>query len=67
VSGETAPVRRVQLRDGGLIEVRLIDDTIVIGRVGGWSERLSRSEAWELAEAIDAIATTAGAGRDDAP
>jgi hypothetical protein len=67
VSGDAAPVRRVQLRDGGLIEVRPLDDTIVIGRVGGWSERLSRPEAWELAEAIDAIATTAGTGNDDAP
>jgi hypothetical protein len=67
VSGEPTPVRRVQLRDGGLLEVRLREDTIVIGRVGGWSERLSRPEAWELAEALDAIATTAGAGRDDAP
>jgi hypothetical protein len=67
VSGDAAPVRRVQLRDGGLVEVRLVEDAIVIGRVGGWTERVSRPEAWELAEAIDAMATTAGTWSDDAP
>lgn len=44
-------ILRVALRD---------DDTVRISRPGAWQQDLRRREAWALAEALDAIATTAG-------
>lgn len=46
VSGETLTVRLVT----GLVEIALEDH---------WLQRLTREEAWRLAEALDEVATTA--------
>ena len=50
--GNRGAVLRVTLRN---------DDTVRLSRPGAWQQDLRRREAWALAEALDAIATTAGA------
>jgi len=47
----------VTLADGRELVVRLEDELVVIAVPGQWTERLSREEAWELAETIDLVST----------
>ena len=51
------PRAEVTLRDGQRLEVRIVDGDVELAHAGIWSQRLTREEAWQLAEALDAVAT----------
>ena len=42
---------------GESIRVETRDHAVRISRRGAWEQRLSREEAWHLAEAIETVAT----------
>ncbi len=47
-------------RHGETIRVGADDDTVRLSRRGVWEQRITREEAWRLAEAIERVATRAG-------
>ena len=49
---------------GELIRIEARGDAIRLSRRGVWEQRLSREEAWRLAEAIEAVATAPDDERD---
>ncbi len=42
---------------GERIRVESRDDAVRISRASVWEQRISREEAWRLAEALDTVAT----------
>ena len=54
---------RVKLAGTEALTVTMDAEFVVLAHVGRWVERLTRAQAWELAEALEAVAT-AGAGED---
>lgn len=58
---------RVDLNDGGRIDVSREDNLIIIESPASWRLPLSLEEAWELAEALDAVATGAPDGNEPGP
>ncbi len=50
------PRAEIKLGDGDVIEVRLEGDAVVLS-TSRWQQSLSREEAWDLMEAIEAIST----------
>ena len=49
----------LMLASGASLTVRLIEGALQITSGEGWEQRLTREEAWRLAEALDALATAA--------
>ena len=54
---------RVRLAEAEALTVTIEGEFVVLAHGGHWVERLTRAQAWELAEALDAVAT-AGPGED---
>ena len=54
---------RVRLAEAEVLTVTIEGEFVVLAHAGRWEERLTRAQAWELAEALEAVAT-AGPGED---
>jgi len=54
---------RVRLAEAEALTVTIEGEFVVLAHAGRWEERLTRAQAWELAEALEAVAT-AGPGED---
>ena len=52
----TSPIR-IRLARSRWLTVTLEQGTVVLAARDGWSQRLTRAQAWALAEALDAVAT----------
>lgn len=50
---------RIVLESGESLTVRLVDGVVEIAREDRWLQRLTREEAWQLAEVLDDVATAA--------
>jgi hypothetical protein len=50
-----------RLRTGEVLRVHAIDGEVELSSEGRWTVSLAREEAWDLAEAIDEVATAAAA------
>ena len=48
---------------GERIRVETRGEDVRVSRAGVWEQRISREEAWRLAEALDTVATAASDGR----
>lgn len=55
----------VPLSDGRELVVELWDEELILSVAGVWEQRLTREEAWELAEALDALATRSPSNHPD--
>jgi hypothetical protein len=51
----------VRLRTGEVLRIHAVEGEVELSSEGRWTLSLAREEAWELAEAIDEVATAAAA------
>lgn len=54
--------RIIELTSGERLRIRIDHDQVHLENPDQWQQRLSREDAWRLAEALDDLATTVAEG-----